>query len=310
MRSIGGLGFLRLTLPLELCVDAPGKMIELGLRLTSKLKILTGYGGICLATYMYPAWQEGGPLYVLSRRHTGVDFADPYRFREYQRFGLNAVNWLTWVGESFLSRLGGRNGLRGVIVPPLVVHELPEGIMLQAGTEAAWGDVNRGERLEPYHAAGRTLKPVRFPVEALGKHGPIGGSENTRTWFSGLTSDMTRPPFKLDFGVPSDVADYQLLLRLHPSTNPELNPFTGEPDTLNPSDEMVTLFAKCVEGQMFRPRAGFARSRFELVKGGRGAPGTVWNYEFRVQALPPESFVLLALLTQALYRGDPLPDWN
>jgi hypothetical protein len=175
-------GLLRLALPVEMALESPRRMVDLGLELTSKLKVITGYAGICLATYMYAAWQEGRPLYVLSRRYLGVDFADPYRFREYQRFGINAANWLTWVGDRWMEKLGGRDALAGAASPPLVVHPLPSGVVVQAGDAPALGDTNRGEPLEAYHAAGRLLRPVRLPAEKLGKDGPIGGNDNTRSW--------------------------------------------------------------------------------------------------------------------------------
>ncbi len=175
-------GFIRLVLPLEVCAASPAEMVALGLDLTSKLKVLTGYGGFCLATYLYGAWEEKRPLYVLSRRFRGVDFADPYRFREYQRFGLNAANWLTWLGERWLPQLGGKSALIGAARKPVIAHEMSSGILLQAGPEPVWGEANNPKSLDEYRAAGRLIRNARFPVEKLGKDGPIGGSENTREW--------------------------------------------------------------------------------------------------------------------------------
>lgn len=176
-------GFLRLTLPIESALENPRAMMELGLALTNRLRILAGYGGFCLATYLYSGWEAGGPLYVLSRRFRGVDFVDPYRFREYHQFGIAAANWLTWVGSRWLPKVGGPEALATKATAPLVLHAMPGGaVMLQAGPHPLWGDTNRDESLDAYRAAGRVLSPVRFPSDTIGRDGSIGGGENTREW--------------------------------------------------------------------------------------------------------------------------------
>ncbi len=115
------------------------------------------------------------------------------------------------------------------------------------------------------------------------------------------------PPFSLQMAIPANVASYRLEIRLHPHINSVPNSLTGKIETMNPSDEMVRLFAMCAECQMFRSTSGDAHSKFHLVSGGRGKSGDVWTYIFDVSAVAPEAYrVLLSLLAQAVYQGDPL----
>ncbi|MEE9390872.1 MAG: type VI immunity family protein [Planctomycetota bacterium] len=76
--------------------------------------------------------------------------------------GIPDIGWRTFVGESFLERTPGLNEIdhEGVAVD---VRE--KVVVLTAGEEPIWGDVNAGEDISPYQAVAAALRPIRYPSE-------------------------------------------------------------------------------------------------------------------------------------------------
>jgi hypothetical protein len=172
--------FLRLTLSIDEVLGDTEAVVRSAITAAEHLNLLTGYAGICLATYLYGAWTEEGPLFKLSNRFSGVDFADPYRFREYQAFGINCANWLTWIGEKFLDRLP--HGYDQDPPKGVKIYQSGKARVFRAGAKPMFGSVNEQEDMDTYFAVGRLLDKAKFPSEKLGRNGCIGGLENTLRW--------------------------------------------------------------------------------------------------------------------------------
>jgi hypothetical protein len=178
-------GHVRVVLPLEHIQESVEPFLALARELAGALRFLHGHGGY--AVNMVPSYNSqlpDLPVYALSRRFKGVDLGTPNFFEDAAPSGIKSINWLTFLGTSAVEKLGGRKALEKALGNDIPVHPLPHGVMLQAGPEPSFGDVNRKEALPHYHQVGRVLKPLRIPSDVLGNWDGIGGTENTREWLA------------------------------------------------------------------------------------------------------------------------------
>jgi hypothetical protein len=75
---------------------------------------------------------------------------------------LRASNWLTFVGDMFVAKLGGAGALRAKLSPDIPVLPYAGGLCLQAGPAPELGDAKRGYIPEAYRTVARAIRPVRF----------------------------------------------------------------------------------------------------------------------------------------------------
>jgi hypothetical protein len=181
----GDPGYVRLLLPLEFINQGVADYISLVESLASRLKFHSGYAGYGVNIDQdYPESMQNGVVYTLSRRYRGVEFGRPHMFASFLREGIKSVNWLTFLGERFIDELGGRKSLGSKLGEGVTMHELPHGVVIQAGAEPDFGDVNRQQTLPLYRQVGALLKDVRFPSTILREYNGIGGTENTEEWLA------------------------------------------------------------------------------------------------------------------------------
>jgi hypothetical protein len=117
------------------------------------------------------------------RRYRGLDY-DAGERREDAHRALRPPNWLTLLHPSFVERLGGREALSRLeqLGLGIVLRDLAEGLLIQAGPRPVLGDVNAGESVEAYRAVARALRPLR----AVGPHTWLnqGGYEEADEWYA------------------------------------------------------------------------------------------------------------------------------
>jgi len=102
-------GFVRLILPIETIAESCKPFIDLAVEASKKMRLLCGYGGFSANMYKYANTQDkDSGIYALSKRYYGVELADPFDFDEYQTSGITSVNWLTFLGEDYIDKLGGK----------------------------------------------------------------------------------------------------------------------------------------------------------------------------------------------------------
>jgi hypothetical protein len=113
----------------------------------------------------------------LARRFPGIDLPDVHAALMAVPSGLKRINWLTFLGNDLCDRFGGIAKLRDALTDPAIdLHDSRHGVMITAGGAPGIGEVNRQERLAPYHAVGRVLAPLRshaHPPFLAGANGPI-----------------------------------------------------------------------------------------------------------------------------------------
>ena len=74
---------------------------------------------------------------------------------------LRTVNWITFVSDGLLARVGDLAALQRQLAPPIQWHRVRDGWAIQAGPDPLPGDVNRGDNLPLYRKVARVLRPVR-----------------------------------------------------------------------------------------------------------------------------------------------------
>lgn len=98
--------------------------------------------------------------YATCRRYQALDFPETYE-RSRCVGGISTTNWVTFVHNGFLKKLGGAAKLRKELSDAILFHEIKEGFAIQAGPNPILGDVNAGEDLSLYREVARALAPIR-----------------------------------------------------------------------------------------------------------------------------------------------------
>ncbi len=172
-------GYIRLCLPIEEVMADPEKYLTLCLDAASELPFLFGQAGFSMnyeAIYMNGSSYLADP--IIGRFH-GVNVIHPW-FYESSTDGIPTVNWLTFVRDEFVEKLGGLSKLKSQESDGVIVHPLKHGLAIQAGPAPLLGDVNEQESLAPYYRAGEILAPVKTIEEIQSKIG--GGRAEATEW--------------------------------------------------------------------------------------------------------------------------------
>jgi hypothetical protein len=178
-------GQVWLLLPLEFVAESPDAFVEVAKKACGEIAFWSGTGGFGLNMYPdYPTHRPNRRIGFVATRFLGVDVEPFGALARSADKGVKNINWLTLVGDPFLLKVGGREAVREQLttVDGIIVHDLQHGIMIQAGPEPAFGDVNRNEQLELYHAVGRILRPLMIPERDLDLRDRIGGVEFGKQW--------------------------------------------------------------------------------------------------------------------------------
>lgn len=96
--------------------------------------------------------------------------------------GIAGINWITLVGEPYLSRVGGFSMLRKALPQAVEMTNLGWGVVLRLGPEPIAGDRESGENTSLYHAVGNVLRPVGYPVLAARDEMVFGDEQTSVIW--------------------------------------------------------------------------------------------------------------------------------
>ncbi len=180
-----GAGELALYLPIEYLIRDGLDVVALLKEATRELGFLHGTAGFGININPdYPSDDEEFAVYALSRRYRGIEVNDPGWFSQYANQGIPNINWLTLIGSDLVERLGGPAALDPLRAEDIRIHKLEHGLMIQAGAEPSFGNVNRDETLDAYHAVGRALCPLRLKTGRVELWDSVGGQENTQEWLA------------------------------------------------------------------------------------------------------------------------------
>ena len=162
----GPVGLMRLILPATYIADTPDPFVALALSLLDPLDFHSGHAGYGLnydsrGDFAYDAQSR---MRALGMRYPGIDIPDQETtlYAMANGDGIKRVNWLTFLGDPLVARLGGREALRQGLSEAISLYPLRRGVAIRAGAVPGVGDVNRGELLPLYHEVGALLQPLRL----------------------------------------------------------------------------------------------------------------------------------------------------
>lgn len=183
----GPLSFVRASFPPEAYAGVAGaaRFVELVRQWAVRLPLFHGYGGLALNQSEPDRQTRSWILPAISRRFPGFEIDDCGGTVLRGQAAIKGVNWLTLVGDRFLSRVGGVESLRSGLDPAIETLPIDDrGVIFRLGEQPQTGDLQLGERLPLYRELSRVLAPLRMTEHpALGpiEYGSFG-PEGTALW--------------------------------------------------------------------------------------------------------------------------------
>jgi hypothetical protein len=170
----------------------PVNLRQLFLDICEVLPFQSGHAGFALECSTYEPETSESHAWAASMRHWGLDIPRPVDDSiAVGADGVKGVGWLTALDAETLKAVGGLAKVRKALPRQVEVIELTKGVVIQAGSEPAVGDVNAGERLPLYRAVFRCVEPL---VRQSAKRSPSLNLasdyvERTEQWFLRLADD-------------------------------------------------------------------------------------------------------------------------
>lgn len=129
--------------------------------LIERLDASHAVAGVALACSPYEEEAAQTFARAKSMRHRGVDIL----LREADRVtvgrdGVKGANWLTFIDQARVQRLGGEGEVRAALDPAIELTSINGGLLMQAGPAPAIGDENRRDRLPLYRNVFRVIEPL------------------------------------------------------------------------------------------------------------------------------------------------------
>jgi hypothetical protein len=158
--------------------------------LSELTSFLSGFGGYYLQARMHFEYLEDSfdLIYAIAQRYWGIEAQNLDVTVDYMLEGYKCVNWLTFIGEPFLSQFS--DAVAAAKTAANRVHETDYGVVLQAESVPTFGDRNRAADLPGYKAVARALEPLQIT-----EHRAFGGrrwtDDNTIEYIRRFTSDRT-----------------------------------------------------------------------------------------------------------------------
>lgn len=128
---------------------------------------LAGYG-LSTSSYFDAHDYAGALLLPAARKYPAIDlcpsplrswFSD--RDDDFRRSWVSGVNWLTLVGEPFVSALGGIDAICKDLPSDIKIMTSDQAVLFQLGEQPITGEKGEDDEFLPlYHALGRKLQPM------------------------------------------------------------------------------------------------------------------------------------------------------
>ncbi len=151
--------------------------------------------------------------YRTALKYPGVEYwnlSDPTATRR-----VRTTNWLTLVSNKSLTKLGGIDKLRPQLSDAIIVHEVRNGWLFQAGPEPTLAEVGRPDELGPYREVAQALKPIRDrPDESsAGMEGKFSLHEE-KIWLARFDKDPPQYELPPGYAPPKPESEKKFLARL------------------------------------------------------------------------------------------------
>ena len=165
---------------------AQGAYLELVLRAAELLRPEHGYAGLSVILPPREPGQGSDMAYAvpIALRFRGVDLDIAFMQARFMHAGIKGVNWLTILGDAWIEKLGGVATVKTALRADIPVHTYEGGIIVQAGPNPVFGDVNRNEPMPYYERVAQVVKPIRLvDFRAVAPHHGMD-RERTREWLA------------------------------------------------------------------------------------------------------------------------------
>lgn len=186
--AAAGLSYVHLCVPMDFFAQQSVKLPQLLLQMCEWLHPCHGYGGLGLEeSYHTPTRQAFEPTaFGLLQRFPGLEADYPIAHSMHAKAGIKGVNWLTVLGEPWLERVGGLQGLRSTLDENYTLQAFTDGVLVQAGPHPSLGDRNRNQWPQAYVKLARRLRPVRLREHrSFNEFGPNRFDEqSTQAWLT------------------------------------------------------------------------------------------------------------------------------
>jgi hypothetical protein len=184
------IGSLDLTFPVGLLdtLGGPGLAGRV-VALAAKVAFLSGTAGFIFQRSPYKYNATVGKMAALSQRFEGVEVTASQKEQYWAGKGLVSVNWITFVGDGYVTRLGGREALAAALPAACTATPLDHGVAIRAGDLPLLGDRNTGkDELRLWRQVYKVLRPAQF-VDSIYEFDPFA-FDGTRTaeWLQRLKS--------------------------------------------------------------------------------------------------------------------------
>lgn len=169
------LSYLSITVSYDWFYTHREEFIHLVLDWCKQLAPLHGYAGLSLIESPDVAIRRDHEVLVvgLAKRFPGVELDYPYSHVIYLKQGLKGVNWLTIIGEEFLSQQKDSASKMQSVREVARVYDYGKGVVIQAGEQPESGDINRNHFPDAYRKVNKHFRAWR--VHKLGRfHGSTG----------------------------------------------------------------------------------------------------------------------------------------
>jgi hypothetical protein len=169
--ELGGVGqgdfpaFIRLSLPTTFLKDGAPAYASLCEQLVRTLPIASARAGFSLRWDEYSRRHHRAGLKhgdLIAEWYHGIDLPDDslWILEPSAREALPTVNWLTFLGPRLLAQVGGPDALRSRFTPLVLLRELPQGLVLQAGPSPETGNSPNSHDLDGYREVAFHLRPI------------------------------------------------------------------------------------------------------------------------------------------------------
>lgn len=187
-------GIIRLILPATFMDGGGPDVVPLVSRLVSELEFESGHAGFSVNWDRQGEYEDetAAEMAVLAKTYLGVDVNDydatVIAYQNSTSASIKCVNWLTLLGADLRSRVGGAERLRQELGDACDVHELPTGLVVQAGPVPEIGAPAARNALDAYYRVGSTLADFRLRNHPQIVPDATSGENATEEWLSRFDS--------------------------------------------------------------------------------------------------------------------------
>jgi hypothetical protein len=171
--------FVELRLATEWVMErGPDAFAAIATELAALVPFSSGYASLAFHVAMdVPEWID-----TRAFRHPGMDVhANEYTSRDIGEL-VRGAYWLTFVGPTGLTRVGGAAALRSSLGSGIAVTEVGDGVAIRAGDELRPGDTEERDDLPLTRAVARALEPITLQRTTV--FGFTGGDEDEEELFA------------------------------------------------------------------------------------------------------------------------------